>query len=196
MDDDQMSQDQHFAMDLVAGNQRQETNERLAAIEEHLAAQQARIVSQCPFCDGDLTKVNVEICKTCGKELAWFDGIVYKPGESEKQRVMALAADRSEERRLMKEKLNSLYEEKQKLEPVQKKVLTLMCGGVGIGLICGFIYAGIDGDGGDPPGFLLFLSVVSGVGGLVLAIVISKNAGLNKLEKIKEDIEYFESQRR
>ncbi len=114
MSDDRMSLDQ-ANMEMVGGLQRQQTNKRLAAIEKHLSAQQARtVVAQCPFCDGDLTKVNIEICKACGKELAWFSGIVYKPGESEKQRVMALAADRDECNRRMEEKLAELY----KLKPL------------------------------------------------------------------------------
>lgn len=120
MSDDQMSQDQHFAMDLVSAGQRQETNERLAAIEKHLAAQQAGVVAKCPYCDGDLTKIGVEICKHCSKELDWFDGIVHKPGEDEKRIAMVLASQRNDQIKAAKRKLSELYENK-KLEADIKK---------------------------------------------------------------------------
>ena len=81
-EDDIFSQDQHYAMDLVAGSQRLETNERLKNIERLLNEQQQKnFVDNCPYCDGELTKAGVELCKHCGSRLVWVNRFAAKEGE-------------------------------------------------------------------------------------------------------------------
>ena len=77
--------DENFGMwrDIAAGQQRQRTEERLESIEKELRAQRSKVVANCPYCDGDLSKIGVELCKHCGSKLFWSGHFVSKASEPE-----------------------------------------------------------------------------------------------------------------
>jgi hypothetical protein len=103
MSDDQISNDQHFAMDLVAAGQRSDINDRLKALEE-----QNKGIADCPYCAGPLPKQGVEKCRHCGSNVVWFGEGVAKEGEIEKAKQLDANIKRgrqqAEERRILKQK--------------------------------------------------------------------------------------------
>lgn len=189
MSDDQMSNDQHFAMDLIAGGQRADTNDRLKNIESLLAAQQANVVAKCPYCDGDLSKIGVEICKHCTKELLWYEGFVYKEGELEQVKAKVSHLKKIKEER--RERIIELQDELKRLTPKQKlknvEMLWLYFGGAGFMAVLGLLAMGFPGDAS---------SIFFGIAILILTVgtlaSISMNGNpldSNEKKRIEEEIE-------
>ena len=127
--------DENFEMwrDIAAGQQRHRTEERLENIEKLLEKQQTSGVTKCPYCDGDLSKIGVEICKHCRKELNWYEGVVYKDGEIEQAKVIYNAWKFAREQR--SNRLMVLQKRVEHLKYVQQYNTTI--------ITLGFLFGGI-----------------------------------------------------
>ncbi len=69
-----------FTKGIAAHNQRNRTNQELAALRQQ-REQQSRGVCGCPHCGGGLPKIGVSVCMHCQRDLVWYRTVVGKPGQ-------------------------------------------------------------------------------------------------------------------
>lgn len=172
--------DENFEIlrDIAAGQQRQRTEKKLGEIQEHLAREAARVVARCPYCDGELTKIGIEICKHCRKELHWHNNIVHKEGELDKAKSQS--EDLLRGRRQKQERLEAIRKRIDELQPAVNICLYFAGGSFAAGFLMIMIGIASHTAGVAGFGFILMLGVPW------LGIIFAYANGAAELTRLRE----------
>ena len=112
--------------DISASEQRRRTNEKLESLEKELKRlrKKSNNATRCPYCDGELSRTGVEICKHCRSKLVWFHHFPAKVGqlaEAEKKYASFLAE--ANERKAKEAELEAANNER--IAPLIKEIIRL-----------------------------------------------------------------------